>query len=75
MSDDQSNRELCAELRELLTHGVYFVDDDGVIAEGFTHAVALKHSKPWRAELWRAFNEIEDRLCPVQAFAKAKRKM
>lgn len=27
-------------------------------------AMLLEHSKPWRGELWKAFAEIERRLCP-----------
>lgn len=75
MEGDTSNRALCAVFRDLLTHGAYFADDDGVIMEGMKHAVAMKRSKAWRSDLWKAFREIEDRLCPVQAHTRERQRI
>ncbi|OCC05138.1 hypothetical protein BA190_09485 [Labrys sp. WJW] len=52
-----SNPDLCEAFRALLTTGFH--------AEGIAHADALAATKPWRGELWRAFREIEARLCPT----------
>lgn len=67
------NREVCAEFRELLTKGVYFVNNDGELYNERATAVRLAETKPWRNELWKAFREIEDRLCPVEADMRKKR--
>ncbi len=67
---DKPNRLICAEFRRLLTEGFYTVDDDGVIQEETDHEAALAATKPWRGEIWKAFRELEDRLCPVQKFQR-----
>lgn len=58
----KTNQELAAEFRNLLTHG----------AKDMLDAHVLELTKPWRAELWRAFNEIEDRLDPLRVEARNK---
>lgn len=64
MTDDRPNREIVAEFRKLLTEGFYAVDSDGVIMEDVRHDAMLMSTKPWRGEIWKAFREIEGRLCP-----------
>jgi len=67
MSSGPSNREICAAFRELLTtrfHVLPEVPPD----EG------LRITKPWRGEVWKAFREIEDRLCPLDALTREKEK-
>ncbi len=62
-----SNRELCEAFRALLTTGFYAdpaVDPDE----------ALRITKAWRGDLWKAFRELEDRLCPIQALEREKRR-
>lgn len=51
------NQTICDEFRALLTDGFH-------VAEGADRDATLAVTKPWRAELWRAFREIEQRLCP-----------
>lgn len=67
MSSEISNRELCKAFRELLTTGFHVLPevqpDEG-----------LRITKPWRGELWKAFREIEDRLCPLDALTREKEK-
>jgi len=64
-----SNRQLCDAFRELLTNGFYVTDVDGVPS---TKSHTLSATKPWRGELWKAFREIEDRLCPLDAMERAR---
>lgn len=64
MSDDRPNREIVAEFRKLLTEGFYTVDSDGVVMEDTGHNTMLARTKPWRSEIWKAFRELENRLCP-----------
>lgn len=66
-SNDKSNRQLCAEFRALLTTGFY-------ASPGVDPGEALAITKPWRNDLWRAFRELEDRLCPLEALAREKAK-
>ncbi len=53
-----ANEDLCDSFRRLLT--------DGFHVDGIDRDEALKATKPWRGELWKAFREIEDRMCPVR---------
>lgn len=70
-----TNAELCAAFRELLTKRFYVVDENGDEYTGNElREEALRATKPWRNELWQKFREIEDRLCPVEAMAREKRK-
>lgn len=62
--DDRPNREVVAEFRALLTEGFYAVTVDGEILEGEDHTTMLASTKAWRGELWKAFRELENRLCP-----------
>lgn len=59
-SDEKSNWQVCEEFRALLTTGFY-------AAPGVEPDAALALTKPWRSDLWKAFAELEERLCPVQA--------
>ncbi|PZU95538.1 MAG: hypothetical protein DI527_00585 [Chelatococcus sp.] len=52
-----TNAELCTAFRELMTDGFRVPRDADRDA-------ALALTKPWRGDLWRAFREIEERLCP-----------
>lgn len=73
----KSNRELCAEFRELLTTG-FRIDGEIACSDLMNDAQqleeALRLTKPWRNDLWKAFRELEDRLCPVDADMREKRK-
>jgi hypothetical protein len=53
--EDLSNRELSAHLQHLLTHG----------AKDALPPAVLDATKAWRADLWKALKEIDDRLCPT----------
>lgn len=63
--DERSNRELCGDFRALLTTGFH-------AEAGIDPDEALRITKPWRGEVWRAFRELEDRLCPVDADMRKK---
>jgi len=62
------NERLCSEFRKLLTAGFYVVSPDGEVLENDPDA--LTATKPWRSEVWKAFRELEDRLCPVAKFER-----
>lgn len=64
---EPSNRELCEAFRALLTTGFY-VSSEVPPDEG------LRITKPWRNDLWKAFQQIEDRLLPLDALAREKGK-
>ena len=64
---EPSNRELCAAFRTLLTTGFYA--DSSINPDE-----ALRITKPWRGEMWKAFRELEDRLCPLEALTREKQK-
>lgn len=64
-----ANEELCAKFRDLLTTGFYTINEDGEI-EPDEQQKSLGATKPWRNEVWRAFKELEDRLCPVAKFER-----
>jgi hypothetical protein len=64
------NERLCAEFRSLLTTGFYVIDEDGVIDDGPSSAIALSATKPWRGDIWKAFRTLEDHLCPVAKFER-----
>lgn len=65
MAARPTNADLCDAFRDLLTRGFYVVDADGVVNE--TCETSLAATKPWRGDVWKAFRELEERLCPVQA--------
>lgn len=56
-----TNAALCKDFRRRLTEGFYVVDVDGVPS---SKSHTLTATKPWRGELWKAFLELEKRLCP-----------
>ena len=64
---ERTNRELCNDFRALLTTGFY-------TEAGISPDDALALTKPWRNDLWKAFRELEDRLCPVDADMRKKQK-
>lgn len=68
-----ANEIACAEFRKLLTDGFYAIDHDGVILEDDEAEFALASSKPWRADLWKAFKALEQRLCPVAAMEATRK--
>jgi heme oxygenase len=58
----KSNQELAEAFRELLTKG----------AKEELGEALLEPTKGWRAKLWRAFREIEDRLDPLAPLRRRK---
>lgn len=64
--DDAPNRVICEQFRALLTTGFY-------ASPGVDPDEALRITKPWRNDVWKAFREIEDRLLPVDADMRRKR--
>lgn len=62
--DNRPNREIVKEFRTLLTAGFYVVTPFGEIMSDKLKAEHLTATKPWRNELWKAFGELERRLCP-----------
>ncbi len=65
MAARPTNPELCEAFRDLLTRGFYGVNEDGEVLDA--DKTLLAATKPWRGELWTAFLELEERLCPPQA--------
>lgn len=55
MAKRKSNQQLCAEFRSLLTEGAAMHMDEKLLAA----------TKPWRNDVWKAFREIEERMCPT----------
>lgn len=71
-----TNQELCQRFRALLTGGATdafaraadTIDGEMILRDpedGEQGLLAL--TKPWRSDLWKAFAEIEERLCPTPA--------
>lgn len=65
----KTNPELCAEFRALLTTG-FRITEDGIasidlMSDEQQRDEALRVTKPWRNDLWKAFAEIEERLDPL----------
>lgn len=56
------NPDICAAFRALLTTGFH-------VPEGSDRDAILAATKPWRSDLWRAFRDIEIRLCPQPGHA------
>lgn len=68
-----TNPELVANFRALLTGGA--TDAFAKFESVDTPAETLMHlTKPWRTELWNAFNEIEERLCPLEVETRRRLK-
>ena len=63
-----SNQELCEDFRVLLTHGFDVEPGETFVDK----ASALEATKPWRAKIWKAFRELEDRLCPLEALVRTR---
>ncbi|AHC30580.1 hypothetical protein CC53_gp163 [Rhizobium phage vB_RleS_L338C] len=53
--EEWSNRKLSAEIQRLLTDGAKEMLGDDL----------LLRTKPWRAELWKLFKEVDVRICPT----------
>ncbi len=71
MSRRPSQNEIaCDAFRLLLTEGFYTIDEDGEIDTPAERDAALASTKPWRGDLWKAFRDLEDRLCPVRKFER-----
>lgn len=65
------NEKAADAFRLLLTEGFYVTDDDGRIHEsGPAYDAGLAQTKAWRGEVWKAFRDLEDRLCPVRKFER-----
>lgn len=80
MSERPTNVQLVASFRALLTTGATDAFTESVkkldrLGDGPLSAEDLLYStKPWRAELWKAFNEIEERLCPLEVETRRRLK-
>lgn len=75
MTDERSNNEKAFDrFRERLTKGFYVVDPEGgeVIEDEEAHDRALRATKPWRNEIWKALNELERKTCPFTAMKQDK---
>lgn len=66
----KTNQELCNEFRSLLTDKFYVMAESPVIDQDVL-AKALALTKPWRNDIWKAFAELERRLCPAPDVALA----
>lgn len=69
-----ANEALCDAFRDLLTTGFYTTDVDGEVhdAQDDPQLVEdLRATKAWRGQVWKAFKEMEDRLCPVRKFERS----
>jgi hypothetical protein len=67
------NERACDEFRRLLTEGFFTVDENGEIDTPTERDAALAATKPWRGDVWKAFRDLEDRLCPVRKFERTGR--
>ena len=56
--------------RRLITEGFYTIDEDGEIDTPKELEAALSSTKPWRNDIWKAFRDLEDRLCQVMKFER-----
>lgn len=74
MTDTRSNNEKAfAAFRERLAQGFYAIDPNtGDKLEDEAHQRALDSTKPWRNELWKAFNKLERDTCPFTAMKQDK---
>lgn len=74
------NRVLCEQFRRLLTEGAVeaFANVDipcsDLMNQSQQQAVMMDLTKSYRSALWKAFRELEDRLLPVDADMREKRK-
>ena len=76
MSRPSKNEKAFAVFRKRLTKGFYTVDPEGgdVIDDEVAHDIALRSTKPWRNELWKAFNALEREVCPFTALKQDKQR-
>lgn len=67
-----TNEELCDTFRALLTTDFYVTTAQGEVLDGEQPArtKALADTKAWRGDVWKAFRQLEDALCPVRAFER-----
>jgi hypothetical protein len=74
MVDERSNNEKAFDVfRKRLTEGFYAIDPDtGDRIEDEAHQRALDSTKPWRNELWKAFNQLERDTNPFTALKQDK---
>lgn len=63
------SEQMTDAFRRLMAQDFYAIDPDtGEVLEGEDLERILAMTKPWRAELWRAFQPIDDGLNPIRAF-------
>ena len=73
--DTRSNNEKAfAAFRDRLAKGFYTVDPEtgDRIEDGDALDAALRATKPWRNELWKALNTLEREVCPFTAMKQDK---
>ena len=73
--DTRSNNEKAfASFRDRLVKGFYIVDPEtgDRIEDNDALDTALRATKPWRNELWKALNAIEREVCPFTAMKHDK---
>lgn len=63
------SEQMTDAFRRLLGQDFYAIDPDtGEVLDGAEHARILAAIRPWRAELWRAFQPLDDGLNPIRAY-------
>jgi len=76
MPDNRSDNEKAfATFRKRLTEGFYIVDPETGDKLDQYHDVtetALRATKPWRNELWKALAQLERDVCPYTAMKQDK---
>ena len=67
MSHLSKNEQRFATFRERLAKGFYIVDPESgeTVEDEGVHQKALDSTKPWRNELWKAFNQLERDVSPM----------
>lgn len=67
------SEDMCDAFRRLMTQGFYLVDPDtGEVLEGVERDRILALTKPWRNDLWKAFQPLDDGLNPVRALHRQR---
>lgn len=61
---DVSNQQLALEFFKLLTEGFHAEPLEDDPEDPQFESKMLQRTKGWRRELWRAFYQVEERLCP-----------
>lgn len=76
MTDERSNNEKAFDtFRKRLTEGFYITDPEtGERLDQFHDVTenALRATKAWRGELWKALNALEREVCPFTAMKQDK---